>query len=87
MSISKKDFPGRIYIYIEEDKDGKYLIACREENEAADMNEPRLVGIYTIENVVKMEVSVHMVNATLPVGDGIECPICGEVNYCIHRDD
>jgi hypothetical protein len=21
------------------------------------------------------------------VGDGIECPICGEVNYCIHRDD
>jgi len=62
MSVTKKDFPKRIYTYIEEDKDGKYLIACREDKEAADMNESRLVGIYTLENVGKMEVSVLMVN-------------------------
>jgi hypothetical protein len=24
---------------------------------------------------------------TPPMGDGIECPICGEINYCIHRDN
>lgn len=63
MAVTKKDFPKRIYIYIDEDRDGKYLIACREDKEAADMNEARLVGIYTLENVGKMEVSVLMVNA------------------------
>jgi len=61
MSITKKDFPKRIYVYIDEDRDGKYLIACKTDKEAADMNGTKLVGIYELENIGKFEVSVLMV--------------------------
>lgn len=27
------------------------------------------------------------VQADTPTGDGIKCPICGVVDYCIHRDN
>ncbi|HMM98544.1 MAG TPA: hypothetical protein PKC99_06020 [Anaerolineales bacterium] len=34
-----------------------------------------------------IEAAEQSVQPTLPTGDGVACPFCGEVDYCIHRDD
>ena len=39
------------------------------------------------EHLANHEAVEQGVQRTLPTGDGIACPICGEVNYCIHRDN
>ena len=63
MSVTKKDFPKRLYVYIDEDGNEKYLIACRTGKECADLNESKLVAIYNLENIGKLETSVLMVAA------------------------
>jgi hypothetical protein len=40
-----------------------------------------------LEALQSLNAAQQHVQPTLPTGDGIACPICGEVNYCIHRDD
>ena len=63
MTITKRDFPKKIYVYIDEDGKEKYLIANRTDKECADLNESKLVAIYTLENIGKLETSVLMVAA------------------------
>ena len=52
--VTKKDFPEKVYLWVEEDMDGKYLLAekcvvdCLHE-----FNQKTLIGIYKLEMVKK----------------------------------
>ncbi len=56
--IKKSDFPKRIYVYFDEDRGGKYLVANYTDRDCADLDEDRLVGIYNLESVGKITTSV-----------------------------
>lgn len=60
MSITTKDFPKRLYVYLEEDGKEKYIFACRTDKECADLNGSKVVAIYNLETIGKLETSVLM---------------------------
>jgi hypothetical protein len=54
MSITKKDFPKIIYVYLSEGGGEKWLEACDSSQGCASLDESRLVGIYKLEKVGKL---------------------------------
>lgn len=63
------------------DVDGEEGITTQDVEEALNY-------YFGIDFVVSVkEAAQQSVQADTPTGDGIKCPICGEVDYCIHRDN
>ena len=54
MSITKKSFPKRLYVYIEEDGTEKYFVANDTARGCDSLDETRLIGIYNLEKVAKL---------------------------------
>jgi hypothetical protein len=54
MSVTRKDLPKKLYVYVEEDGQEKYLIANKTPGECATLSESRLVGVYDLKEVGKV---------------------------------
>lgn len=58
MAITVKDFPKKVYIYLDQDGKEKWMISSKSLEECASLDEDRLVGVYTLEKVGKALTSV-----------------------------
>ncbi len=60
MSITQNDFPKKIYVWIDDDGDEKFMMAEKTPEECAIPDKDRLVGIYNLEGVATAVTSVTL---------------------------
>ena len=57
----KKELPKKLFVYREWDGDELYFMTYETERECADLNEDRLIGVYELIGVGKVDVTVSQI--------------------------
>ncbi len=61
MTKTKKRFPDTIFVYKELDGDEEYFVTSDELSSLANLDEDRIVGIYTLKEIKTLQTEVKLV--------------------------